>query len=404
MKEKFAEDGRKFLSTGEMDSCTGSFFTRNKAEAMSVAAGLHVKFTLTEEVDEGRLRAALCAAVRACPYVAYSLRFNEKAPRLAFVDADGKFPVFCGCLPKSYDEKELEGHFGFVSFSGRELAICLCHVITDGYGFLQFANVLFDAYFDASPQAKWTERPDWAADVMKYPWPLPESREPLPQEAGEHFRLPQAKKGTGGLHRHCFIDRKSFNAFRRDIGLSRQGAAAYLLARALQATHPENGKPIRIRCPINTRTVLGVPHTFQNASVPHMYLSFFPKTLLSKMTKEEARRINGEIYRQLSYEYAAGMTNIFADAAKSGNKADFDNVISDYVQQSELCASYIGGAAGGAMPKAVADVAFPCDALQPFPVMLYFWELGEKISVQYNQSFGDPSYWKSLAGLLGRLT
>ena len=403
LSENFAKDGEEFLSTGEIDSYTGSFFARNRAEVMSVAAGINFKFTLTEEIDEGRLKKALSEAVKVCPYVTYSLRFNETAPQLTLINADDEFPIFRNDMPQCYDEKELNGHFGFVSFSGRELTICLCHAITDGYGFLLFANALFKAYFDTLPQTKWTAQPDWAADVMKYPWFLPEPSEPLEQEAEDNFSLPRSKKGMDGLHKHFFIDRRSFKVFRRNIGLTHQGAVAYLLAKSLQMVHPENDKVIKIRCPIDTRTLLGIPHTFQNASVPHMYLRFYPQHLLLKLPKEETERINDDAQRQLSYNYVAKMTNIFAAAAKSENKADFDNVISDYVQQSELLVSYIGGVTKGAMSKFVTDMTLLCEEMQPFPVMLYFWELEDKINVLYNQDFDDASYWESLVKLLDSL-
>ena len=403
LHKKFAEDAERFNATGEMASYTGSFFTRNKAEVMLVAAGINLKFTLTEEVEEERLRAALREAVKVCPYVAYSLRFNDTTPRLTFVKSDDDFPVFRDYMPQSYAEKELKGHFGFVSFSGREIAICICHAITDGYGSLQFINALFQAYFATISQAEWTANPDWAADVMKYPWPLPENGEPPAEDVEDTFRLPQGSKDGGGLHRHFFIDRRAFKVFRRNTGLSHQGAVAYILAKTLQTVHPNNDKVIKIRCPIDTRTALGVPHTFQNASVPHLYLKFRPQNLLSPMTEEDAKIINDEAQRQISYDYVARMTNIFAAAAKSDNKADFDDVILNYVRQSELCVSYIGGMTKGTMSKFVTDMTLLCEGAQPFPIILYFWELGDKINVLYDQDFDDDSYWKALCRTLDGL-
>ena len=400
IRKKFATDAEQFTATGEMYSYTGSFFTRDKNEVMSTAAGISYKFTLAEELDEERLKEATLQALKHSPYMAYSLRFNETEPRLTLVNSDANFPVFNGYLPKSYAEKELNGHFGFVSFSGNELTVSVCHVITDGCGFLWFVNALLDAYFNRLPQTVWTDYPDWAADVMKYTWPLPENFKPCMDNTKDIFRLPPRKKIAGGFHKRCFIDYQSFAAFCRNTGLSPQGAGAYILAKSLQASNPDNNKTFRLRCPINTRTVLRIPHTFQNACIPHIYLNFYPQELGAALTENKAERINKEIRGQLSYEYAADMTNIFAKAAKSADKADFDNVILNYVRQSELFISYVRRVVGSSVSKVVFDMAPAYTTAPPFPVMLYFLELGDKIVLQYDQDFDDSSCWEELCKIL----
>ena len=39
----------------------------------------------------------------------------------------------------------------------------------------------------------------------------------------------------------------------------------------------------------------------------------------------------------------------------------------------------------------------------PFPVMLYFWEMGEKISIQYAQGGTDEAYIEAIEKTLGDL-
>ena len=401
--KNFSEDARKLLSSGEMDSYSGSFFTRNMTEVMSAAAGIHFRFTLAEEVNRERLEKAVQEAVKVCPYAAYGLRFNETMPRVTFRKLDDKLPVFCDYLPKTFDEKELEGHFGFLSYAKNDLTVCLCHVITDGFGFMKFVNALFEAYCDMPLQAGSLEQPDWAADVLKYRWPLPKETPPIAERTKDIFRLPEPMEDGEGHIQHFFIDRQSFEAFCHKTGLSPQGAEAYILAKSVQAVHPDNGKTIRVRCPIDTRLMLDVPDTFQNASLPHMYLDFPIEGLSAEMTEAEARRINAEVYSQLSYEYAAYMTNAFAEAALTEDKTAFYSFIMDYIRQSELCVSYIGGAIGTMMSKLVREMVPAYEGNLHFPIMLYFIELGDKISVRYAQGFEEAAYLKMLIKTLKEL-
>ena len=44
------------------------------------------------------------------------------------------------------------------------------------------------------------------------------------------------------------------------------------------------------------------------------------------------------------------------------------------------------------MSKAVVKMEPAYKGQPPFPVMLYFWEMGEKISVQYAQGFAGEDY------------
>ena len=413
IRQHFAEDWQKYLSTGEMDSYTGSFFTRNKEEVMSAAAGINLKFTLKEAVDGERLVRAVQEAVKACPYVAFGLHFHEGVPRLTFRRlqcrdgslGEGSIPVFKGYLPKRFDEAELQGHFAFISYQGCELTICICHAITDGNGFMKFAHKLFEAY--GGGEVSFEPGLCYGADVMKYEWPLPKDFRPegeLKQSQGaeEIFKMPWPEENEGSLCRQFLIERKAFEDCRGRMGLSSQGLAAYILARALQMAVPANEKTLRIRCPIDTRNILGVQGTFQNASVPHMYLDFRPEGLLPFLPREEAERLSSSFYRQLSYEHAAYLTNLLAGAAKADAEG-FKKVILDYVAQSNLCVSYIGGAAGEAMEKVVVKLEPAYQGQPPFPVMLYFWEMGEKISIQYAQGGTDEAYIEAIEKTLGDL-
>ncbi|SEH26481.1 non-ribosomal peptide synthetase [Selenomonas sp. KH1T6] len=389
IRQHFAGDYQQYLATGELDSYTGSFFTRNKDEVMSAAAGINFKFTLREEVDGERLERAVRKAVQACPYVAFGLEFHENVPRLTFKRLDDMIPLFQGYLPQRFDEPELQGHFAFASYRGGELTLCVCHAITDGHGFMKFMQALLEAY--GGKEVSFQASKDCCADVMKYEWPLPETFKPEEADSKEIFEVKETQGNEGSLCRDFLIDRQSFEACRGKMGLSPQSLSAYILARALQLAALDNDKTIRIRCPIDTRDILGVKETFQNASVPHMYLDFYPDKLLPGLPREEAERISASFYRQLSYEHIAHETNVLAGAAK-GDAAEFTKVILDYVGRSNLCVSYIGGATGADMSEAVVKMEPAYKGQPPFPVMLYFWEMGEKISVQYAQGFAGEDY------------
>ena len=116
--------------------------------------------------------------------------------------------------------------------------------------------------------------------------PLPDDYAPKSYAVENHFVPPEIDSAEVGNTYENFIEIpiQTFKSFCKEYRDSAQIAVSILLARAVQKAHPGNNKIISVRGPFNTRTPLRVPNSFQNASIPHIFLNFEPRWLADEIS------------------------------------------------------------------------------------------------------------------------
>lgn len=104
------------------------------------------RFFLDEDVDPGRLKAAITKAFEACPFMKTRLVFDGK---YCLEENEEEF-IIHNC---SFENRPLRfgaGHTGYlfqISYYGNELIFDMTHIAMDGFGILQFMKTVLAAYF-----------------------------------------------------------------------------------------------------------------------------------------------------------------------------------------------------------------------------------------------------------------
>ncbi|MBQ6975453.1 MAG: hypothetical protein IJQ16_02750, partial [Selenomonadaceae bacterium] len=167
-----------------------------------------------------------------------------------------------------------------------------------------------------------------------------------------------------------------------------------LLARAVQMAHPDNEKIISVRGPVNTRTPLRVPNTFQNASIPHIFLNFEPIYLNSDLTVKDLGNIKTDFSDQCSYENLAAFTNLTRKFFTAKNSDERIKLILSYKKQTDIFANFIGRVLADDVAEHVELYRQKISA--SYPLMMYAVQCGEKIILQVIQSFENKIYVENL--------
>jgi len=207
---------------------------------------------------------------------------------------------------------------------------------------------------------------------------------------------PELNSATVGKTYENFIEvsTKKFNKFCKKNRISAQIALSFLVAQAVQAAHPDNEKIISVRSPVSTRTPLKVPNTFQNASIPHIFLNFEPSFLTGELSDENWKKIKADFSDQCTYENLAAFTNRIRGIFSKKNPAELVELIKSYKGQTDIFANYMGKVIADDVAEYTEFFNFKVPASYPF--MVYAVTLGERIIFKITQHFENRIYVDSL--------
>ncbi|MDO4960950.1 MAG: hypothetical protein Q4E57_03730 [Eubacteriales bacterium] len=384
---------------------------------------LRFEFMLTEPADEERLNAAIEAALQVCPYMGYSMEKREDG--LYF--APNERPLRAIPLkeePQTYDCEADGHHLTHVLFEGRKLVIGVSHALTDGQGIKWFADALFRSYCGAHESLyEGKDAEDYAADLMREK--LPVSAEYVFENPvqGSFFRLPEA-----GLRKFFMVnilesvvlgrkrefgyslaaDRASVKKLCREWGCSTTILFYLFMTEAIRRVHPDNQKPITLRMPVNTRQILNVPNTFQNASMPQAAFSVDPGVLkdgFGETAKAELRKMSESRKKQLTYDAMAFATNYFRrNLAKGEPKETGANRGADLMStlDTTIFISGLGEVVPEAASGCVEKISMAANGGMPF--MMYLLESGGRIFLSIYQNFENPCYVEALKQVIAEYT
>ena len=392
-----------FREKGFIESWYAGILSLSEESLVNVRHNPCMIIYLDETVNPDRLQAAVDRVVRETPYVLYDILFRKEAPRIRFRENNRPLSVLRASCITRYGTEENNGHFTMVACAGNTVHFGISHTVTDGHGFQAFVSAVLRTYFGRAAEKQIRDETlpeDYTADLAAAELPLPDGYTISSNDPAVLFVLPEC----GGPVRY-FSDRFTVSAapvrgFADTWKLTVQEAICVLLARAIQEVHPDNEDTIRIRCPVDTRNIFGVPGTFQNASIPHIFLDIAPQKL-KECLDELSEDLNTQFARQYCYEYLAYVTNRFGAAQRTGDQAAETEALKWYMGGANIFASYLGRMADEETARRITDVEQINDA--SFPLMIYVSELGDRMIVQILQKFDTPVYSESLRKAFERL-
>ena len=383
---------QNYLQTGTIQSKYSSFFAMNEDAMKKISHSLCVEITLREKVNPVQLQAAVDKAVEVCPYAAFDI---SKRDAIVYFHKNN-LPLLVGNF-ENFGTAENNRHYVTVKCEGQKIIFNISHILTDGFGTACFIQAVMDFYFGKEKAFyEGADKVDFVADLMAQELPLPAGYVPKSYAVKDHFVPPEINSSDNGKIYENFIEipMKKFRAFCKKYRVSAQIGLSILLARAVQMAHPDNEKIISVRGPVNTRIPLQVPNTFQNASIPHIFLNFEPHYLNSNLTAKDLENIKRDFSDQYSYENLAAATNWTKKFFTIKNPVERAEMAKAYKKQTDIFASYMGKSFDDDVAEHVESLIQKLSA--SYPLMLYALQLGDKIILKVIQSFENKIYVENL--------
>lgn len=388
------ESYQSYLKTGQVTSRYSSFFALKEETIRQIAGSPAIEVILQEEVKPSRLQKAVDKALEVCPYVAFDIA--KDSGLVHFQKTGSPFLVQKAGTLKEFGT---DNHYAAVEYDGDKIIFTVSHILTDGFGINAFVQAVLDFYF--GKQSTFYHGPeafDFVADLMAQELPLPEGYKPADYRIANHFIPPEIN--SSGEARECFMEipAQEFEDFCQLHKISGQIALALLVARAIQKAHPDNTDVISIRGPVNTRVPLHVPNSFQNSSIPHIFLNIEPGCLTGASQDTALDKLKGDFAEQYTYENLAAFTNRTRDFFTTEDSAKRAAIVENYKTQTDILANYMGKV----LPDDIAPSvkSFRQKVSASYPLMVYALQYGEIIGLQIVQAFASPVYIESLREVL----
>ncbi|MBQ7705763.1 MAG: AMP-binding protein, partial [Selenomonadaceae bacterium] len=334
---------QNYLQTGTIRSMYSSFFAADEDAIKKISHSLCVEITLREKINSAQLQAAVDKAVEICPYATFDI--SKRDGIVYFHKNNLPLVVHKAGTLENFGTAENNRHYVAISYENSKIIFNISHILTDGFGTACFIQAVIDFYFGKEKAFyEGADKVDFVADLMAQELPLPADYVPKSYAVENHFVPPEINSLDNGKTYENFIEMptKKFRAFCKKYRVSAQIGISILLARAVQMAHPDNDKIISVRGPVNTRTPLHVPNTFQNASIPHIFLNFEPHYLNSNLTAKDLENIKKDFSDQYSYENLAAATNWTKKFFSIKNPAERAEMAKVYKKQTDIFTSYMG--------------------------------------------------------------
>lgn len=364
-----------------------------------------------EALDAARLEQAMAQAAKVCPYMLYSMEKCDGG--LCYKENTAPLKLFKqGEEPDSFDCDADNHHLLHVVYGGNKLTLGLSHGLTDGGGMQWFLDALLRAYFGLDGvKYDGVGAEDYAADLMEKPLPVSSNylyKNPVPNPI---YRLPEAGMRKYFLvniigtmvfgskktyRREMVLDKAALKNYCNQNNCSVSVAMSVMLAEAVMRVHPENKKAITVRMPVNTRNVLKVPNTFQNASMPQAAFEMLPEELKNAKAQTIAK-VSTSLKDQLTYDTMAFLTNYFGHRA-SGDKTKQTGPNAKAKVLSTLDTTLFVSNMGETVPAELAGKLKNIEVVAEggMPIMLYIVSCGDKMFISVAQNFENPCYTDAL--------
>ena len=384
---------KNYLQTGTVRSMYSSFFVADEDALKKISNSICTEVTLREKVNPEKLQAAVNKAVEVCPYATFDI---SRRDGITYFHKNN-LPLLVGNFER-FGTAENNHHYITVHCEGKKIILHVSHILTDGFGLFSFLQAVTDFYFGKEKTLyNGADKFDFVADLMAQELPLPAGYAPKNYAVENHFVPPEINSSGNGKTYEYFLEitKQKFNTFCEKYCVSAQIAVSILLAMAVQTAHPTNNKIISVRGPVNTRTPLHVPNSFQNASIPHIFLNFDPRWLKTEIPSEALNNIKTDFSDQFSYENLAAFTKKIRKFFFTKNSVERAEMIKSYKKQTDIFANFIGTVLADDVAEHVESYKQKISA--SYPLMMYALQVGEKIILNIMQSFENKIYVENLA-------
>lgn len=406
MAEKFfpkvAELHEGYIKNGVVPSVYSSCFTLKEENMKKFSKSPCAEIILREEVDPVRLQSAVNKAVEICPYATFNISKIENI--VHFQKNNLPLVVYKAEEIEEFGAEKNNFHYVAVSYEKSKIIFNISHILTDGFGMNCLVQAVLDFYFGKEKTFyQGADKVDFVADLMAQDLPLPEGYEPKIYKVEDHFIPPEIDSADDDNTIENFIEfpAKKFEDFCNKYEISAQIAVSILVAKAIQRTHPKNDKIISIRGPVNTRIHLQTPNTFQNASVPHIYLNIEPSWLNDEIPADALAKLKKDFADQYSYENLAAFTNKLRKFFITEDVSERKAIGKDYKEQTDFLANYMGKVLADDVSKYVES--FRQKMFAAYPLMVYAVQYGDTIGFQVMQSLDNPNYAENLLKVVNEL-
>lgn len=397
----FHEDKCKFESTGIMPSYYASVFFQSEAALKKPELNPCLEIKLDAMVDEVHLRESLVKACKVCPYVTYSIEIRkDSVPPVYFKKTNTDIQPFEMNTIKEFGTAENDGHYVIVSYRDDTIRVQVSHLLTDGHGIHFFAGVLLNIYLGKTQDIPYiSEEDDYVADLMARKLPLSDGYESKNYCVKDRFLIPEAEgvSGTSFIQSFC-VDFDQVKNFCKRNSISMQVCTTLFMALAIMKVNPENEKVISIRGAVDTRKILGVPNTFQNASAPHLFFNVDANKIKEGAISEICTSLMTDMKSQLTYDNVADFTNRLAQFNFVNDADEKKQIVISYKSQTDIFANYLGELLPSVESEHVLSVSNKLGA--SYPLMLYTTKIGDKAKFLFVSTFEADSYVEAMKTVL----
>ena len=351
------------------------------------------KITLNQEIDRRRMQEALDAALQVCPYMGMGMTMEEDGmwyvPNLTPA-------VLFDEMPERLGGEETGGHLFCLVCGRRDLHLAVHHGLTDGTGTRWFLDALLTAYYGDHPAASGAsgnkDAADRAVDLVELSRGLAEDSVPGTGMPERYFKFPGADEGDRTQSTLAVFSGAELQTFCREHGCSVTDAMVTFLSMAIQRTYPENSAPVCVRCPIDSRKILGAPDTFLNASLPQALTGVEASRAAEGRVDEILREVDRQIGSQKDRECVARFSRLIGEWLRHEPSRDVKGVMDLFsapivfsrirLEPSQQAAGHIIGA--------------EFHAYAGVPLMVTLITAGNLCYLTFDQSFEETAYQDAL--------
>ena len=238
---------------------------------------------LKDDVDKDALQEALQKTLEIHPWVK-EIPYEKNAEFL-FKQSGKPFLLIENEGAVNLGNEQVNGHLLGVTYKKNKIWVFYSHQLSDGTGRMMFYKTLMYYYFCIKNKTEYenidalTSMPEGLYDepfAKKLPYSQGFTpKAPAPEEEffcfPETIGLDQAALATpeGNLtYRYNFtVSSSDFMAYVKKNGMTPTIGFELFMAKAVQASFPDNKLPVKTEFPVNIRKITGTPNTFKNAFV-----------------------------------------------------------------------------------------------------------------------------------------
>ena len=367
---------------------------------------VRVWFTLKDTVSGEILKNAVKESMKRYPYL--GVKVVSDGDCLSLEENFRELAVTEGIEPVCLGSEEANGHLLALTYSGNRISFDFFHGLADGGGIYPFLHTVLYYYC----KERYDKNLDSAGvRLAGEPIPAEEIEDPYPEEvpdtivpigkAGRKTALNLLKAGkcspgTSVLHK-IRIPESAYMAYSKSKDGSPAAITALLMARAVDAVHPREDKPIICGLAMNIRSMLGKPMAHHSA-VSQLFLEY--KEEMKHMDLlTQATCFRGMVMVQGQYENVMDSVRnnlkffqrVKAQPDIESKRQITQQLVSAFLDVSTFKVSYVGKSNMGAVEPYLKDIYVDID-LNGSGIMIEVNAVNGWFNLSFQQEWEEDVY------------